>query len=257
MKEISQNQIVEQYIKVIKERRKYSNCQFMVNQLEEKVQSGTIAAYELQDAFLLIENKRELYYLYYISDSWEWLNFLHVIKDRYQQLVISIVERQIAEIEAIFAEKDYFVYKTYQRLRGKGNDIDLSEVDYCNVKDKHTLRLMMDNTFDAFSDHIPTDEELEEFLEQKQIICVRRNEKVTGFIIFEDKGRTSYIRMVCVDKGYQGKGLANELMRMYFKIHEGYTGFTLWYDVRNSRTHSLYAKWNYEDEQLYHLIYVR
>jgi len=256
MKEFDDKQIVEQYIKVIKEKRIYSNCPFMPHQLEEKVQCGNISAYELKDAFLLIENKRALHYLYFFSNSWEWLGSLDIIKIKYQQVIISIVQKQIENTEAVFLEKGFSVYKVYQRLRSKGNFVDSSDIDYCNIMDKSILKQMMECTFDVFSDHVPTDEELEVFLERKQIICVREKGKVTGFVIFENKGKTSYIRMVCIEKKYQGKGLANELMKMYFKIHGNYASFTLWYDMKNSIAHSLYSKWNYADESLYNLIYV-
>lgn len=254
MKKVAQDQILERYTQVVRERRKYSNCQFMTSEIEEKVQFGILFAYDLQDAFLMIEYRRELYYLYYTSNSWDWLSGLDMLKEQYPQLIVSIVQRQTAETG--FGEKGYPVYKTYQRLRSRGNSVELSEADYCNEQDKYDLRKMMDDTFDILSDHIPTDEELELFVTNKQIICVRSDGKVAGFIIFEDKGKTSYIRMVCVDKDYQGKGLADDLMKMYFGIHQNYTGFTLWYDIQNDKAGSLYKKWNYEEEGLYNIIFV-
>ncbi len=256
MKKIDQNQIVERYIKEIRQRRRFLNCQYSIRQIEELVHASKIFAYELENAFFLVENKGQLYNLYYLSDTMDWLQSLSVLKEQYSQMVISIVGKHLQEIETIFSENRYFAYKTYQRLRCTDKLIDFANANYCDMTDKEALRQMMDNTFDVFSDHIPLDEELESFIANRQIICVRDNDLVAGFVIFEDKGKTSYIRMVCVDKGYQGKGIANELMKMYFYTHAEFSSFTLWYDVKNERARSLYKKWNYEDEQLYNLIYI-
>lgn len=256
MKEIAQNKIIEHYVRASKERRKYSNCQLMVNQLEEKVKLGHIVAYELQHTLLIIENMRGLYYLYYMSESWEWLDFVDNVKQKYQNLIISIVQKEMEETERSLSKKGYSVYKKYERLRCEGYSVNFSNVNYCNEKDSEDLRRMMDRTFDILSDHIPTDKELEEFISNKQIICIRQEDKVKGFIIFQDKGKTSYIRMVCVDADCQGKGFANDLMKMYFGIHTDCTSFTLWYDVKNSKACTLYKKWNYKSDQLYNLIYV-
>lgn len=256
MKEINQSKIVERYIKEIRQRRKNSNCQFMIPQLERLVQLEKVFAYELEDAFLIVENKGLIYNLYYMSDSWDWLQYARIIKKYYSKIVISIVGKQLYEIETNFSKNKYSVYKTYQRLRCKEKNIVFSDVEYCSIEDKEVIKEMMDNTFDMFSDHIPSDEELVAFLANRQIICVRQNDLPVGFIIFEDKGKTSYIRMVCVDERHQGKGIASELMTMYFYIHKEYTSFTLWYDMKNERARSLYEKWDYQEEQLYNLIYV-
>ena len=257
MREISQSQILERYVCVTKEKRKHSNCQFMMSDIEEKLRAGVLYAYEVQGVFLLVENKEDLFCLYYMSEVLDWIKELTVLKERFPRLVISVVQKKTRDSEVLFEEHGYSLYKKYERLRCKGNLIEDIEADYCNEQDKSILQNMMNDTFDVYSDHIPTSDELDLFISNQQIICVRDEDKeICGFVIFEDKGKTSYIRMVCVSKDHQGEGLANCLMKMYFGIHQKHVSFTLWYDMENGRAASLYKKWNYEAEGLYNLIYV-
>lgn len=256
---IIQEDIFTRYTEVMKCKKRYSNCYFSVHEFRARWEEDKLIAYQKETAFLIIEKQKDFNYLYYICDSWDWLQEIGEIKKEFPKLVVSIVQRKENELQKPFLEHGYSVYKTYQRLR-KTEKTGESEkgivADYCVAKDKDRLKKMMQGTFDVLSDHIPSDKELDAFLEEKKIICVRENDIVIGFIIFEDKGKTSYIRMVCIDHACRGKGIGSKLMHTYFQIHGGYKSFTLWYDINNSPAYSLYRKWGYEEEDMYNLIFV-
>lgn len=255
---VNQEDIVKRYTEIIKSRKKYSNCYFSMKDLYDKLQERRISAYETDTAFLIIEKAGQLDNLYYMCDSWEWIQGIKDIKKDHQRIAASIVQKKESDNQKMFLDYGYSVYKTYQRLRRTKEVQPYGEdmiTDYCTPKDKVRLRKMMNDTFDVLSDHIPTDRELDYFIRQKSIICVRMDDIVTGFIIFEDKGKTSYIRMVCIDGAYRGNGLGNYLMKVYFQIHREYKSFTLWYDMNNKPAYSLYHKWGYEKEDMYNLIY--
>ncbi|MCM1157868.1 MAG: GNAT family N-acetyltransferase [Bacteroidales bacterium] len=249
---------MQAYTEAVKCRRKFSNCYFSVQELQDKWQRQKITAYEAEETLLLVEKEERLNSLYYLSSSWDWFLYGEEIKEKYQPLVLSLVQRTESVEELPFLDKGYAVYKTYQRLRRTENPLcrETGETDYCAEKDRGRLREMMDNTFDVFSDHIPTDEELDIWIKNDNIICMRIDGTVVGFIIFEDKGKTSYIRMVCIDREHRGNGMGNRLMDIYFRIHQDYKSFTLWYDMQNTAAYALYHRWGYEKENMYNLIFV-
>lgn len=261
MNRIAQNKLYDRYVEEIRARRKYSNCYLGLKEIQEKIKAHTIVGYEEVDGLLLIENQTKMYVVYYMSENWEWISELEKIKKPELPLVISVVQRSSdgSNFEQEFNERGYTLYKKYGRLRADGTHIridDTIEADYCRLTDREQLRTMMDCTFDSKSDHIPEEDELDAFLTGNSIICVRENDLVKGFIIFEDKGKTSYIRMVCVSELCRGSGVGSKLMNMYFGIHEGYKSFTLWYDTNNIPAYALYHKWGYEKEDMYNLIFV-
>lgn len=259
MNSINCRDILCKYKEVKQTRKKYSNFYDSVNELREKCRECKLSAYEADKAFLIVEKQNQIDILYYFCDSWDWLGELKEIKKHHGSLVVSVVQRKDIIDSDIFLDYGYSLYKTYQRLRKLQTVVafeDAIKTEYCTAEDKTVLKNMMEDTFDVASDRIPTDEELEAFISKGNVICVRIGNKVAGFIIFEDKKKTSYIRMVCIDEKYRGKGLGNQLMNGYFQIHKEYKSFTLWYDTDNTTAYSLYRKWGYEQENMYNLIYV-
>lgn len=256
---VNPQEVMKIYAETVKLRRKFSNCYFSPQELQDKWEQQEITVYKTDSALLIVEKEKQFNNLYYMSDSWDWVLHIDEISKGHQPLVLSLVQRTEWMEEPPFLNKGYLVYKTYQRLRRTGKLPLCKEggiTDYCTEKDRERLREMMDSTFDLLSDHIPTDEELDEFIKNENIICIRMENTVMGFIVFEDKGKTSYIRMVCIDSSCRGKGLGNQLMDIYFRIHKDYKSFTLWYDVENVAAYSLYCRWGYEKEKMYNLIFV-
>ena len=256
---VKQEDVMKVYAEMVKTGRKYHNCYFSVQELKDKWEKHKITVYKTETALLIVEKGEQINKLYYISVSWDWVCYIEEIKLKYQPLVISLVQTTEVIDKLPFLDNGYSVYKTYQRLR-RIESLSLGKeaviADYCTKRDRRSLREMMDNTFDTLSDHIPTEGEMDELIKNENIICIRMDNTVIGSIIFEDKGKTSYIRMVCVDKRYRGKGFGNKLMDTYFQLHNDYKSFTLWYDIENVAAYSLYRRWGYEKESMYNLIFV-
>ena len=259
MELIAYKDIYDKYKEYLKQKKRFSNCYFIAPEFYDKWKGQKFTAWETEEAFVLIEDCEKYRSLYYMCDSWKWLQEISQLKKESSQLVVSIVQRNEYEFQKPFIESGYPIYKTYQRLKKTVvNDVNESKitVDYCKIEDQVQIKKIMEDTFDPFSDHIPSNLELVSFLEKRQIICIRENFDIKGFIIFEDKGKTSYIRTICVPLTYRKKGIGNRLMQMYFSIHSECRGFTLWYDINNKAAYSLYNKWGYEKENMYNLIFL-
>lgn len=253
MKKISDSELLQKYNESIRARRNYSNCYMTPDYLEDMTENGKIDAYEAPDTLILIEKAQGRNNLYYFADSWNW--FISPVWKQYREpVVVSIVLNTALPSDDF---QNVRIYKTYRRMRciqGNVPNLTKAAAEYCDMRDYSVLRKMMDETFDVLSDHIPEDSELYSMIEHKQIICYRVGGRAAGFIIFEDKGKTSYIRMVCIDREWRGTGIGNILMNMYFSIHAGYKSFTLWHDIENAAAVSLYKKWGYSSEEIYNYI---
>lgn len=260
MNQIAQSDLYERYVQEVRSKRTYVNCYLSMITIKEKIDSGQILGFELQDGLLLMEMRNGIQELFFFCDDLKWIAQINQIKNMSESMLINIIQGKADKIDyqQEFLNYGYQPYKKYERLRLSGTNVSVLEgtcVDFCDSDDKADLRNVMDTSFDVKSDHIPDDDELNGFIETKSIICVRQNREIAGFIIFEDKGKTSYIRMVCVKESYRGCGIGSELMKMYFGIHEGFKSFTLWYDTTNIPALKLYSRWGYREEYMYNLIY--
>ena len=259
---IMEDEFLEKYIDSVKSRKKFVNCYFNLNDIKNLWQEKRISAYDLDDCFLFIEKRKDMSCLYYMCNSWEWIKDIKEIKEKdfkMQPLVISFVQNNHLDIASNFEKSGFPVYKIYQRLRQSNNCegiVSNLSISYSTIEEFDILIELMNDMFDILSDHIPNENELKMFIQNKQVICVHMADKIVGFIIFEDKNKTSYIRMVCVDKNYQGCGIGKQLMSYYFQIHKDYKSFTLWYDIKNVAAFSLYSSFGYVKEDICNYIFV-
>lgn len=260
MKAVNQSDIYSICERVLQERRKYSNCYITLSEIKYRSEKDVLHAFSASETLLLVDRRETGNYLYYLCDSWEWLDELMLLKKKYGQIIISIVQNHELLETDILLNKGLVIYKTYQRLRIKQIEKQKIEangfIDYCRKSEMKKIRQMMESTFDRVSDCIPTDAELEQLLENNNIIGMQVRNDLVGFVIFEDKRKTSYIRMVCVSESYRGKGVANSLLSMYFNIHPDFKSYTLWYDIHNEIAYRLYNKWGYQKENMFNYIFV-
>lgn len=234
-----------QYRAAIESRYRYKNCYFQIAELDGWARDGLVRGYVIDGGLLIMKRENGFEKLYFLSNEMKWMARLQDIKKALQidSLVIEIVSR--GEVN----EYDVATYTTvqdvirYDRMKSVGKRVELSEraVDcFCEESDFETIRAMMDETFNPIGDYIPSDEELRGFISSRSVICERDESRVVGFIIFEDKKKTSYIRMVCVDERYRGHHLGRKMLDNYFALHRDYKGFTLWCRSDNIAAKSLY-----------------
>lgn len=259
MVEIVQNDVLEHYKNALRDRRKYSNCYLSMAEIQKGIEQNCICAYDSQDSLILINQTNGSNDLYFFSESWDWLKDIKLLKDKYGQLVVSIVQHKADDLNKRFDDYGFTVYRLYRRLRRQEYISDNSSLlpdIHLLEKDIPQLLKIISDTFDVIGDHIPTKNELKDFIDENLAIGLKEGDTIKGFLLFEDKGRTSYIRMICVSKQYRGIHAADDLMKSYLGIHESFKSFTLWYDIKNTPAYTLYKKWGYEEEDMFNYIYV-
>lgn len=261
MVKVSSEYVYDEYIEAIGRRFTYSNCYFKIEELREWIAEGIVQGYSFENSWILTIRKNGFIKLYFLADTFDWTDKLPEIKKSAGGLdvVVEIVTRGNLDDYDL---RKYFPFENvirYDRLRSKGIEVDINKepISYAKGSDFTQLRDMMDKTFQPIGDYIPSDKELDEFLSGENIICMKEGCKIEGFIIYEDKGKTSYIRMVCVSEDVRGRGLGERLMKMYFAIHQEYKGFTLWCRIDNAPAMKLYEKvGRYSNEDLHNYVFV-
>ncbi len=253
-------QIYQLYLETIKNRYKYSNCYFQPDSMEEWLKADRITCYSSEQALLMLVNESDYLKLFFYADDFEWVHEIEKIKETSPDtMVIEVVTRGEPgdyDFNTMIACR---AVVTYERLRSSGipSESASQAYFYCTEKNHKELRNLMDRTFMPIGDRIPTDAELEQFLVSKSVIGIREDDQLAGFLIFEDMRKTSYVRMICVNEAFRGKGFGNELMKSYFSIHKDFKSFTLWCKADNRPALNLYMnKWNYKRENLYNYIFI-
>ena len=245
------------YISSLEQRKQYSNCYSTGNEFE-----GLCLFYKYKSGFLMVINKRGYYRLCFCTDDLYWINDLQQIKSDISDntIVIEIVSRY--EVNPLSGLLNY--QKRYSRYRQLGASpiSDVEPVCYCSHQDARQVKDLMYNSFSPIGNELPTESEIDNAIANKNVICIKNKDNLCGYLIFEDKGKTSYLRNICVSEIYRSMGIGRRLLDMYHGIHNDYKVFTLWCDDQNQAALTLYCGHHlgggthYENECLHNYIYI-
>lgn len=233
------------YDDFVRRKMKYTNCYFTSGQLQEECARKKYSI-EIIEGSLLIGIQEDGYTkLYFTGDDFNWTKVFHVPEN--EVVTIEVVTKGVPG-EYDFSRKmkcnEVIQYTRFRRSGLSAHD-KFPEVsaEFCSPDDFPEIRRMLDAYFSAIGDRIPGDAEIGTLIQNRSVICLRDGTGLKGYLIFEDKGKTSYIRNVCIKPEYRGKGAGKELMSAYFYIHRDFKGFTLWCKTTNEPAINLYTKW--------------
>jgi ribosomal protein S18 acetylase RimI-like enzyme len=160
----------------------------------------------------------------------------------------------IALPEQIFVKAGFHHYATLVRLaRSSGKETVATESpEIVTVKrgDAAEILALLEDFFDPYADQIPLLYEVENALDARQIIAIKREEKIAAFIHFETQGVTSAIRYWMVAKEFREQGLGGTLLRHYFAVHPTVRRFTLWVNAANENALRKYERFGYAGDGL-------
>lgn len=244
-----------------------TNCFIDYNVLKNKIQSQAIYTYVYKENIYFIEPKHDFKYLYFYCKSVAELKELDEfvrINNIYGMIVINIVinvRQNINEYMTVLENSKFKYYKKYLRkeliYEENFNYSNLLTINFAEQIDKFEIMKMLGDSFDKYCDFLPDEHEIIQLIKEKNILVVKPKTEILGFLIFEDKGKTSYVRALCIKEEYRNDGLGYKLFENYLNIHQERTKIlTLWVESTNISALKLYEKFGYKDSTLENHIFV-
>jgi len=238
-----------------------TNCIYTSAQVKELIVSKNMTSFGFENSIFLIEEIENFFKLYfYISDENDLLNINKIKNFIESDFLISFVQKEskILDIYRIKLESlNFNQYKSYLRLYAIPKNINFIEgpiknIEFAKKDDIYEIRELLDLELDIYTDKIATVEELKNLIQKKNVLCVKKYNEICGILIFEDTGKVSYLRCLCVSKKYRKQKIGLNLLSNYLYIHkESFLKFTLWVESKNTPAINLYKKINYISDNLY------
>lgn len=220
-----------------------------------------------EHALVYLWNDKGVRRVYFAANDAEALQPL--LKEMPSKSGIEIIGKQLNhETETVILNAGYRLFETYARasiynlredvyknIPDKYKGIDIWDIiQYAERKHAQDIYDLLYDTFDPFTSHLPSLDQILEDIDHRNVVVVIENGHVAGFIIFKVIGRKVYIEQI-INRGrsvymhalYMGvleKAMADGINIAYTWVKEG-----------NERAYALMRRFNYQWEGIKNFAY--
>lgn len=248
--------IIADFYKKIKSNKQqiYSNLYKNNNWFYEEINKNNLKYNIQNDCLLLLHKQIDFYKLYYITSSLEDLsNTLNNIN--IQDILISeIIDKNdvFLNIRDIFLDNKFTLQNTLINLSKKinKNDINIninSNVIYPTYDNINEISNLHKLIFDKYTDNFLTKEEIYQLIDNKQILIIKLDDKISGYIIFDIKNSVSQLKYWAVDKRISLKGTGNSLFYSMCNLMNENSILECWCKEDNKNALSIYRNKGFSD----------
>jgi hypothetical protein len=211
--------------------------------LEPWVNRGELLVETQNGAAFFFRRDRDFQRLYFCAASTASLRQALVDRPvlKSKPMVVDLVGNQggldelLASLEAVGFRR----YAQLQRMTQRGPREELQPIGEGQVvsaepADSQAILSLIENSFDRYAEQLPTLEEIEEAVQNRQILVVKREGTIGGLLFYETQGFTSMVRYWLAAKPFRAFHLGSALMRHYLATQRAVRRFVLWVIVDNA-----------------------
>ena len=167
----------------------------------------------------------DFYHLYYLTTNKNPLSFpLRNLLKKYPDIIlVSDVlgpESTIQNIINLYNLEGFQEYKKFIRLSCVNIVFDTNiceeEIEYASGEHSYQIKELIKKHFDKFSEQLPMIEEINQWVEDKNILIRKNGKEIIGFLIFEINGLTATIRYWFVNPDFRNKKIGSHLIKNFF-----------------------------------------
>lgn len=181
--------------------------------------SSTFFFLEGKECVLLLHLNEGFYNLFYMATSFKsvssQVNALRLDSD----IVVDVICRGdgIKEKKA-FHDMGFIDYRHLYRMSHVGQMIqedwkEDADVGYASTKDIPQIHKVFQEEFDPLCEQLPSEKEIQDFIERNQLFIIKENGNLCGFLISEQDGVTWYLRYWYTSPDYRNLGIGAKLLK--------------------------------------------
>ena len=221
MYKIESYEQIQNFVKNIRELRKgfVTNFYWDDNKHSYWIAAGTLEFAQSPECIIMVHQCKQFTNLYYIATSLsafgELLNRLNIEGT----LVVDIVCKGDGEIiQKEFTNMGFIKYKHLYRMThvGRITKTDWEQDPRVKNGDKTDALMVysiLQKDFDPLAEQLPSLKELEDFADKNQLLVIKDNNTISGFLIYELTGFTWYLRYWYTSPDYRNKGIGSGLLK--------------------------------------------
>lgn len=213
---------------------------------------------EIMGARFLLRRDGDFFHLYFCAVDPE-----HLLRG-VQQILISVegpvvvdllgTEQELEILSKIYNRCQFQLRAILQRMTKRVLPDEQFTVDTSVVhgsrQDALRIRQLLLEHFDRFVEQIPTENELLDAADSEQLLVVKNDHRLDGFLFFERTGQMGIVRYWFVDDLYRGGGVGAKLMRTFLAKNDGVNRVVLWVLRTNDQAITKYEHYGFRPDSL-------
>jgi GNAT superfamily N-acetyltransferase len=213
----------------------------------------------VEETLFVIKENTDFLTLFYFTTTTEQLQkALSLLKFELtgKTLVVDIIgnDSSLRKLEFAFAENSFQTYSSLCRMSRviSGKEIEiLSKVNFAIREDALTIELLLKEYFDPVCEQLPLLEEIIDWIDLKHLLVCKVEDQIIGFLIFDLKGKTSYLRYWFTNPLHRDKKIGSQLLRKFFLISNSTKRQLFWVIEDNENAIKRYRHYGFERENMY------
>lgn len=221
----------------------------------EVINEGKLFYYETASNVFLLVEKDNFYQLYFFINSIN--ENVHLVTDK--PITMEIVYRgaQNKPLDLIrFWErnefKEHLTRDNFSLTYGKFNQIELNktsvQLKYAETTEEaYLIKQLFEGSLDKYTGDLMSINEINTFINDKNIICAYIDNQFCGALQFEVKNNIIWLGHIVTDLNCRGNGIANHLVKKYIQDNTigDQSRYQLWVINDNIAAKSLYTKFGF------------
>jgi ribosomal protein S18 acetylase RimI-like enzyme len=136
------------------------------------------------------------------------------------------------------------------------NDLT-SKVSDATPNDVESILHLLQSNFDKYIDQLPGRDDLQAAIEKRNILTLRIDDRIAGFLYFEITGYSAVVRYWFVDSVFRDRGTGSLLMRAFLNRCMGVTRVLLWVISTNRNAIERYHHYGFVQENLVDYVMIK
>jgi ribosomal protein S18 acetylase RimI-like enzyme len=213
---------------------------------------------EIVGARFLMRRDGDFFHLYFCAVDPE-----HLVRG-VQKILISVedpvvvdllgTEQELEMLAELYDRCQFQLRATLQRMTKRVFPDEQFTVGpsvvYGGRQDALRIHQLLLEHFDRFVEQIPTENELLDVADSEQLLVVKNDHRLEGFLFFERTGQMGSVRYWFVDDLYRGGGVGAKLMRTFFAKNDGINRVVLWVLRNNDQAIRKYEHYGFTRDRL-------
>lgn len=214
-----------------------------------------LTLFETEDVAIFLKKNEDFIALMYCATNVDELFDAIALLPRGKTYVVDqiIDARTDSLIINRFIDAGFNIRKSFVRMSKINSNPSSNEIfsDTCVYEsDIPMLHRLLQSNFDKYSEQLPSLEELKDFVDEQHVIVKRIDDKIAGFIIYDQTPSTLYLRYWLVNHRYRNKGVGSYLFKEYTRRGDMCKRHMLWVMDDNENAIVRYRHYGYSEENI-------